>query len=109
MENDIIYQNLESKIDEKNIIKSIIHDVRESEKMDKWEKLIKENDNDWDKISRFKYLEEEFIRYYKDKVNWNYIHMYQRLSESFRKEFHNKFRRRIRYRNRRASRGILIN
>jgi len=44
-------------------------------------------DIDWHKMSRKDVLSEEFIRYYKDKVNWLYISEYQKLSESFIEEF----------------------
>jgi len=58
-------------------------------------KNIKEEDiyfseNEWIKISCYKYLAEEFIEKYKDKVNWGYISYYQNLSEEFIKKYQNK-------------------
>lgn len=37
----------------------------------------------WEQISRYKYLCENFIEKYAGKVNWNFISTYQKLSEDF--------------------------
>ncbi len=42
---------------------------------------------DWDYISEYQKLSEEFIREFQNKVDWIYISQYQKLSEEFRKEF----------------------
>jgi hypothetical protein len=42
---------------------------------------------DWFHISQYQKLSEEFIREFKDKVDWSYISQYQKLSESFIREF----------------------
>ena len=41
-------------------------------------------------ISRYQKLSENFIREFKDKVNWEYISKYQTLSEDFKKELFKK-------------------
>ena len=38
---------------------------------------------EWIEISQFKYLTEEFMEKYKNKVNWLYISKYQNLSGEF--------------------------
>ena len=45
---------------------------------------------DWEKISIFQTLSEEFIREFQDKVQWEYISMGQELSEYFIREFQDK-------------------
>ena len=40
-------------------------------------------------------LTEDFIREFQDKVDWEYISIYQNLSEDFIKEFQNKVNWRI--------------
>ena len=45
---------------------------------------------DWGSISEYQKLSEDFIREFQDKVNWYYISEYQKLSEDFIKEFKNK-------------------
>ena len=42
---------------------------------------------DWDKISKYQKLSEEFIREFKDQVNWSGISIYQKLSEELIREF----------------------
>jgi len=37
----------------------------------------------WNKISRFKFLSEEFINRYRDYLDWNEICLHQKLSRSF--------------------------
>jgi hypothetical protein len=44
----------------------------------------------WDDISRYKKLSEEFIREFKDKVDWGWISVDQKLSENFIREFIDK-------------------
>lgn len=53
-------------------------------------KIIEENNNDWKEISKFKYLTEDFIREFQDKVNWLLVSKNQKLSESFIREFQDK-------------------
>jgi len=45
---------------------------------------------DWDDISRYQKLSEDFIREFQDEVDWIYISKYQKLSENFIREFKNK-------------------
>ena len=45
---------------------------------------------DWDWITECQELSEDFIREFKRKVDWDYISKYQRLSEDFIREFKNK-------------------
>ena len=47
---------------------------------------------DWDNRSFYEKnnLAEDFIREFKDKINWDYISKYQKLSEDFIREFKNK-------------------
>ena len=45
---------------------------------------------DWDYISTYQHLSEDFIREFKKKVNWHCISRYQRLSEDFIREFNEK-------------------
>ena len=42
---------------------------------------------DWSRISQYKKLSEDFIREFKDKVNWYGISYHQILSEEFKNEF----------------------
>ena len=42
---------------------------------------------DWEWLSRYQRLSEDFIREFKDKVDWFYISEYQHLSENFIREF----------------------
>jgi len=44
----------------------------------------------WIEISKYQYLTEDFIREFKDKVDWWYISYYQELSEPFIREFKDK-------------------
>ena len=50
----------------------------------KWEKYY-DPDFDWDNIQFYKenVLSEDFIREFKDKVNWHLISCYQKLSVEF--------------------------
>ena len=48
-----------------------------------FEDILEKYNYDWKKISLHEYLSEEFMNYYKDKLNWEIISEYQRLSESF--------------------------
>lgn len=41
----------------------------------------------WNYISEFQELSEDFIREFKDKVYWHWISKYQKLSENFIREF----------------------
>jgi len=55
-----------------------------------WESIDKKDINfseeQWEEISIYKYLSEEFIKEFKDKVDWGYISS-QKLSEEFIREF----------------------
>ena len=44
----------------------------------------------WEVISAYQNLSEDFIREFQDKVNWSYISKYQKLSETFIREFQDK-------------------
>ena len=44
----------------------------------------------WDFISRQKYLSEDFIREYQDKIKWQWIGYFVELSEDFIREFQDK-------------------
>ena len=45
---------------------------------------------DWDCISIYQKLSENFIREFQDKVNWSWISKYQKFSEDFLREFQNR-------------------
>ena len=45
---------------------------------------------DWEHISQYQNLSEDFIREFQDEVDWTYIPYYQKLSENFIREFKNK-------------------
>ncbi len=54
-------------------------------------KFIQTNDNlDWQDISYYYILSENFIREFQNKVNWYNISYAQKLSENFKKEFKHK-------------------
>src|SRR5574344_458613 len=67
--------------------KSVTNKIKIIEEIKDIEKFFEENMNnfevDWDYISKFQTLSEEFINKYIDKVIWDYISIYQTLSESF--------------------------
>ena len=44
----------------------------------------------WNEISKYKKLNEDFIREFKDKVNWYNISQFQTLNEDFIREFQNE-------------------
>ena len=46
--------------------------------------------NDWRRISQHKYLTEEFMEKYKDKIDWGIVSICQRLSESFIEKYQDK-------------------
>ena len=54
------------------------------------ENIIKELNNDWIEISKHKYLSEDFIRKYNNKLYWGWITMIQNLSDDFIIEFQDK-------------------
>lgn len=58
--------------------------------INKLEDIPIEHNFDWDDISKYQKLSEDFIREFHNKVNWNMISKYQKLSEDFIKEFENK-------------------
>jgi len=45
---------------------------------------------DWNCISAYQKLSEFFIKEFQDKLNWDWISIYQKLSEEFMREFQNK-------------------
>jgi len=47
-------------------------------------------DNGWDYIPIYQKLSEEFIREFQDKIDWTFISTYQKLSEKFIREFQDK-------------------
>jgi len=55
-------------------------------------KCVEKNKNNinWDYISEFQTLSEEFIEKFEDRVNWNYISKSQNLSEKFIEKFQDK-------------------
>lgn len=65
--------------------------IREISIDEVFEYIRKFKDNvNWYRISRKQKLSESFIREFKDKVNWIYISKYQTLSENFIREFKDK-------------------
>ena len=44
----------------------------------------------WNYISKYQKLSEDFIREFQNKINWHWISHYQNLSEDFIREFKNK-------------------
>lgn len=44
----------------------------------------------WNYISEYQELSEDFIREFQDEVNWRWVSEYQKLSESFIRKFRNK-------------------
>ena len=67
--------------------KSVTNKIKIIEEIKDIEKFFDENINnfevDWDDISEYQTLSEEFIEKYSDKVNWDDISEYQKLSEDF--------------------------
>ena len=67
--------------------KSVTNKIRILEEIIDIEKFFDENINnfevDWDYISEYQTLSEEFIEKHVDKVVWDYISIYQKLSEEF--------------------------
>ena len=51
---------------------------------------IKLNSIDWENISYYHELTEEFIEKFQNKVDWYYISRYQKLSEEFIEKFQDK-------------------
>ena len=49
--------------------------------------IIKKCGRNWNYISYYQPLSEQFIEKYKDEVIWNYIFQYQNLSPEFKKKF----------------------
>ena len=45
---------------------------------------------DWEYISEFQKLSEDFIREFKDNVSWSFVSINQKLSENFIREFQDK-------------------
>jgi len=67
--------------------KSVTNKIKIIEEIHDIEKFFGDNINnfkiDWDCISEFQKLSEEFIKKYIDKFRWSYISAYQTLSEEF--------------------------
>ena len=77
----------------KKEIRVLIHhfDFKISVKQFQNEKFsILEFEDGWFKISGYRYLSEDFIREFQDKVSWRQISRYQKLSEEFIREFQDK-------------------
>jgi len=59
--------------------------------IENWESIDKKDiyfsNYEWERISYYKCLSEDFIKEFKDKVYWPYISYYQNLSEEFIREF----------------------
>ena len=74
--------------------KSVTNKIKIIEEITDIEKFFDENkDNfgiNWTYISMYQKLSESFIGKHKDKVNWTYISMYQKLSEEFIEKHCNK-------------------
>ena len=62
--------------------------------IENWESIDKKDiyfsEEQWREISIYKYLSEEFIKEFKDRVYWYNISHSQKLSEEFIEEFKNK-------------------
>jgi len=69
----------------KNEIKKLIKDLKISCTIKEFKDKV-----DWNNISIYQKLSENFIREFKDKVDWYRISQYQKLSENFIKEFEDK-------------------
>ena len=50
---------------------------------------------DWEHISYYQKLSEDFIREFKDRVDWMMISRYKTLSEEFVKEFKEEFKKEL--------------
>ena len=61
----------------------------ESITLDNYKEILGLNidEYDWNNISIYQKLSEEFIREFQDRVNWLWISKYQKISEDFIKEF----------------------
>ena len=97
---EISYTELLKGIKEINIVNNIINNVKESQKLDKWDNIInmyKKLENEllmsrglWYNISLHIFLPLDFIRKYHNKVNWYQISKCQRLDEEIIREFQHK-------------------
>ena len=83
---DDVNEYLLDKIKEKYLVKEIMSLKRQLEWCDK----INFFDNDWDLISRYITLSEEFMDLYEDKINWNMVSKFQRLSEDFIRKYQDR-------------------
>ena len=76
--------------------KSVTNKIKIVEEIKDIEKFFDNNINnfkvDWDYISIYQKLSESFIEKHIDKVKWNYISMFQTLSESFIEKYFDKVR-----------------
>ena len=52
--------------------------------------ILDTNYKNWQALSRHEFLTEDFIREFKDEVDWFWISMFQHLSEDFIREFKDK-------------------
>ena len=68
-------------------IKRIIEEERYNCSVEEFENS---DEVDWNKISVFQDLSENFIREFQDKVDWEWISIEQNLSEDFIREFQDK-------------------
>lgn len=46
--------------------------------------------NNWDEIGKHKYLSENLIREFQDKIDWDWVDITQKLPKEFIEEFKNK-------------------
>jgi hypothetical protein len=85
---NISFKELIDGIKEKHLIKEILNNVKKSQLMDKYDKLIEK----YGHLQNFfiyenKEIDEDFIKLYKNEVNWVLIDEFIPLSDDFRKEF----------------------
>ena len=68
-------------------------DIKRKLELEKWEQYYNP-DFDWSDWEFYadNTLTEDFIREFKDKVNWYFISEYQTLSEDFKEEFKKELR-----------------
>ncbi len=66
-------------------------DINQIQKHIEWEEFYSDKFN-WNNFLFYKYqkLSESFIREFKDKIDWFIISRFQKLSENFIKEFQDK-------------------
>src|SRR5688572_15928368 len=70
-----------------NIINEYVKEIERGDLYNLRDELLKKYNNKWYDISYYQKLSESFIREFKDYVYWLGISKYQKLSESFIREF----------------------